>query len=553
MESVYSTIQISTAAVSDNYNTTKAAICNMAEAPEIVDFPAKIGPEKVHIIYSGPTPSAGKDSVGSQHGSFIVSWDNPHIPKIICAVAHPGSVSHSTSSSSHNLAAAWAVAVILGEVSKYDIPEVEIICNSRYATKIFEKANRPNKYKDIWAYILNELLPAVQRGRHFASIKMIHGAPESQIDKDMRQRLSVGLLCKDNPVPLITTVNSCRDFLAKLQPLSPAILTSLHAGRILHDWLSNPKDAIPTVTYHKAKSGTSSDVGEDSWDMTIDFPMDSNSPQIPPQTLPSPPEPPMEATSDVSPIPPMEPNTPPDSLFIHRNVTTTEDSPWSAPAQASTQESFHLHLDSTLQPSHDSCVPSPSQEVLVITQPGQSAVPMIVDLTHSQTPQHSCASSSENVSKGFPPRERSLAHDPVPAIIHSGPKALSLPFLRGSKSTPASPNRPLVPAHPMLASSLTRLSAPTGSDDQSQLVPSQESSFQDAQRPYSPDLEDQSIHTPPLFTTPPSLEPETGTTFQPQVTHVDQSREALKRAPIPTISPQEVVDFTIPGSAPDTC
>ena len=153
--------------------------------------------------------------------------------------------------------------------------------------------------------------------------------------------------------------------------------------------------------------------------------MDPHSPQLPPPTLPSPSEPPMEASSDVSPIPPMEPNTPPDSLFIHRNVTTTEDSPWSAPAQGSTQESLHLHLDSTLQPSHDSCVPSPSQEVLILTQPDQSAVPMIVDLTHSQMPQNSCASSSESVSKGLPPRERSLAHDPVPATTPSGPKALA--------------------------------------------------------------------------------------------------------------------------------
>ena len=271
--------------------------------------------------------------------------------------------------------------------------------------------------------------------------------------------------------------------------------------------------------------------------------MDSHSPQLPPQTLPTPTERTMEASSDISPIPPMEPNTSPDSLSIHRNVTTTEDSPWSAPAHASTQESFHLHLDSTLQPSHDSCVPSPSQEVLIMTQPEMSAAPMIVDLTHSQTPPNSCASVSESVSKGLPPRERSLAHDPVPATTPSGPKSLSLPFLRGSKSTPASPNRPLVPDHPVSASSLTKLSAPT-EYDQSQSVPSPGSSFQDAQRPYSPSQEEQSMNTPPLFATPSSLETVAGVNFQPQAIHVDQSREALKRAPIPTISPQEVVDFT---------
>ena len=310
---------------------------------------------------------------------------------------------HSGTSSSHNLAAAWAVAVILGVVNKYDIPEVEIICNSRYATKIFEKANKPNKYKDIWAYILMDLLPSVQCGKHFNYIRMTHGAPDSQQDKDMRQCLTVGLLNKDKPVPLITTVDSCRDFLAKLEALPPATITSLQAGRALETasidqqtWLSNPKEDTQSVTYHKAKSGTSSELGDDSLDLTIDFPMDSHPPMLPTPILPTPVEPAMEANPEASPLPPMEPNTPPDSLIIHRNVTTTEDSPWSVPAHTSTQESFHLHLDATLQPSHESFVPSPSQEVQIVTQQDMSAIPMIVDLTHSQTPPNSCAIISES-------------------------------------------------------------------------------------------------------------------------------------------------------------
>ena len=328
---------------------------------------------------------------------------------------------------------------------------------------------------------------------------MIHGAPDSQQDKDMRQCLTVGLLNKDNPVPLITTVDSCRDFLAKLEALPPATITSLQSGRALEiasteqqAWLSNPKEDTQAVTYHKTKSGTGSEMGEDSLDLTIDFPMDSHPPQLPTPILPTTVEPTMEASSDISPLPPMEPNTPPDSLFIHRNVTTTEDSPCSVPAHTSTQESCHLHLDSTLQPSHESFVPSPSQEVLIVTQ---SAVPMIVDLTHSQTPPNSCASISESVSKGLQPRERSLAHDPVPATTPSGPKALSLPFLRGSKSTPASPNRPPVPDHPVSALSLTKLSTPA-EYDQSQSVHSPGSSFQDAQRPYSPSQDEPSLNTP---------------------------------------------------------
>ena len=90
--SIYFNIQIAKSAVGENTRTTRAAICKMAAAPENLDVSAKIGPEKVFIVYSGPTPLAGKDSIGSLHGSFIISWENPCIPSIICAVAHPGSV-----------------------------------------------------------------------------------------------------------------------------------------------------------------------------------------------------------------------------------------------------------------------------------------------------------------------------------------------------------------------------------------------------------------------------------------------------------------------------
>ena len=154
---------------------------------------------------------------------------------------------------------------------------MEIVCNSRYATKIFEKANKPNKYKDIWAYILTDLLPLVQRGTHFHSIQMSHGSPESQQEKDMRQCLMVGLL--NRKVPLITTVDSCLDFLAQLEPLPLATLQTLQAGRgeetdvfstsatDKQPWLSNPKDdSQTTVLYHKSKSVASSDMGGDSLD-----------------------------------------------------------------------------------------------------------------------------------------------------------------------------------------------------------------------------------------------------------------------------------------------
>ena len=152
---------------------------------------------------------------------------------------------------------------------------------------------------------------------------------------------------------------------------------------------------------------------------------------------------------------------------------------------------------------------------------------------------------SESVSKGLEPRERSPQKDPVPATRQGGPKAPSLPFLtRGSTSTPASPNRPLVEDQPSSASSLNKLSMPMEYGHTPPLH-SSDSSLQDAQRPFSPSQDEATLHTPPLSEEQSQqTRVQMPSSDQLQAIHVVQSREALKRAPIASISPQEVVDFT---------
>ena len=114
---VYLTIQIRKSTLSDNTSSASPAICKMATVQDKSEVRRQLGPEKVYIVYAGPMHSIRRQaSVGSLHGSFIVSWENKSIPSIICVVAHPGSLPHTGTSSSHNLAAAWAVAVILGVV-----------------------------------------------------------------------------------------------------------------------------------------------------------------------------------------------------------------------------------------------------------------------------------------------------------------------------------------------------------------------------------------------------------------------------------------------------
>ena len=72
----------------------------------------------------------------------------------------------------HHLAVAWAVAVVMAIIQNY-LPIVEIISNSRHATKTFDRYNKPNKYKEIWVFILDDLHPMGLQGSHFPNVTWI--------------------------------------------------------------------------------------------------------------------------------------------------------------------------------------------------------------------------------------------------------------------------------------------------------------------------------------------------------------------------------------------
>ena len=177
----------------------------------------------------------------------------------------------------------------------------------------------------------------------------------------------------------------------------------------------------------------------------------------------------------------------------------------------------------------------------------------------NQSVKKACQFLMAAFSQGQEPRERSPQKDPVPASHPvGGPNTLSLPFLsRGSKSTPASPNRPLVEEQLSMASSLNTLFQLMDVDHM--VLPPyhcNNSSMQDAQGPFSPSQDEMVLHKP-ISGSPPSSFDNSQPSNLSQPGHlnldnqghldkqnVDQSGEALKRAPISSISPQELVDFT---------
>ena len=88
----------------------------MAARPETerFDIRSMIGHLDVYIIYSGPAPSAAKDSAGALKGSFVIYWPGKILPSIVCSVAFGDQ-------SSQNLAATWALAVTLGVIEQNDL------------------------------------------------------------------------------------------------------------------------------------------------------------------------------------------------------------------------------------------------------------------------------------------------------------------------------------------------------------------------------------------------------------------------------------------------
>ena len=166
------------------------------------------GELEAYILYSGPSPSAPKNSLPATHGSFVVFWPRRRIPPTMCAVAYAGRTG------SHNLAAAWGIAVTLGLISTNDLPSVRIFTNCTYATKIFDGSNKAGKYKDMWHYMLTDLLTKVKAGRNFHSLHVVHGTPDTSTERDMRHLLQTGML---NPeVTIINSITSCQQFIDEM-------------------------------------------------------------------------------------------------------------------------------------------------------------------------------------------------------------------------------------------------------------------------------------------------------------------------------------------------
>ena len=324
-------------------------------------------------------------------------------------------VCYTRKTGSHNLAAAWGIAVTLGLVYTNDLPAVRLFTNCTYATKIFDGTNKAGKYKDMWHYILSDLLPKVKAGRSFHSINVVHGAPDTSTDRDMRHLLQTGII---NPaVPIINSITSCQKYinemirlpdsvlalLYELDARPPGIFTApLHSTTIWHQ-STNIRPALPSPSEIPKKDTVSQ--------ISTDMPYEAS----PNQNVA------MQSMTTTSAT--FELDSTCSSSNVSASLLTPRDS--NPGTQSSmTQSSLHLHLEATLptQASIESDLsttldshlsPSPQarpKEVVTIsdgdTAPSPSPPsPVVVDLATSQ------------------PASQTLDSDP-PSTTHSGPTPL---------------------------------------------------------------------------------------------------------------------------------
>ena len=233
---------------------------------------------------------------------------------------------------------AWAIAVALGIVIQNDLPSVRIITNCSYAIKIFDGSNKASKYHDIWSYVLTDLYPKAKKGPFYKSLTVSHGSPGADLEREMRQGLSAGLF--DPTTPILTSISSCKAFLATLELLSPTILRALVDQPEECVGVFSPEATVDSHWQAKHMGSTShvtcSQLEEDA-SVSMDYPMDTRSPT---RTKPLPADLP-------SGIP--HPVTEPQHILTYSQFTPTEP-PTIPPSSQSTQDSLHLHLDSTLPP-----------------------------------------------------------------------------------------------------------------------------------------------------------------------------------------------------------
>ena len=111
-------------------------------------------------MYVGPAPAAAKSSLGTQNGTFIIQWKDRVLPTQICAISYGDK-------SSQNIAATQALAVTLGIIHRNYLPQWETL---------------------------------------YRSFELVHGAPDSIIEGDMRQALLTGLM--DRATVIISSIDS---------------------------------------------------------------------------------------------------------------------------------------------------------------------------------------------------------------------------------------------------------------------------------------------------------------------------------------------------------
>ena len=544
-------IQIRELALSD---ITSCGESNMAASAKKFDIRAMIGEVEAYIVYAGPAPAAARSSLGAHNGSFIIQWKDRILPTQICAVSYGDK-------SSQNIAATWALAVVLGIVHKNDLPHVRVFMNCSYAIKIFEGVNKPKKYREVWQYILTDLFSAVRNGKHYRSFDLVHGTPDANMEGALCQVLLTGLM--DTATPIIDSADACQKVIDQMDPISPVMLRALAEDSPLDVGLLSPeatagvkwlgKDQTPHQT-RPASTGTTPIKNIFTSPPRPSAPAkDASCPSAAPQTgeplvtLPR-----SAASSPViglkAPSATLDAGIPPDA--------SSQRSFWEASPSGASSPSIHLHLESTLPSGGEIQVETLSSPADVVIMPEshdeQCTMEEILDLTELTTtdssnpfsdtdnaqacPTHIKANSSVRkachyLSAAFatlppaPPllgeqdslhRSSSLNIQPTCGDLPGGPAAMGGKIPPSSLSLPASPIRidgsasPQTSCHPNST---------------------QSSILQDAQRPFSRSDDDASLQSIPSL---------------PDTTRSDlqEAMDSVRRAPRASISTEEMAHFT---------
>ena len=88
-------------------------------------------------------------------------------------------------------------------------------------------------------------------GKHYRSFELVHGAPDSIIEGDMRQALLTGLM--DKATLIIFSIDCCKDLIENLDPISPLVLCAL----------ADDASESPKTFYHMVGAGTKPNTPQD--------------------------------------------------------------------------------------------------------------------------------------------------------------------------------------------------------------------------------------------------------------------------------------------------